>query len=455
MASDLAIRDRARQLVNQRSNGMERLEMIYRYLRDDPEDRRLGGIPAGAPADVIRLARISRVNLLKFVVNTRVQSMYVDGFQTPDSAENVAAWEIWQRNGLDARQIGIHRAALAYGASYTTVLPGTSVPVIRGYSPRQLTAWYADEGDDFPVEAIVKRRGGWRYIDDTHVVDFTVGAGNTWTKVRTAEHGARYEGEKVCPVVRYRDTIDLDDPVRGIVEPFIPLQDQVNITSFGLQVAQHYGAFRQRYIIGWLAASEQAALKMGASRLMTFEDDPEQIKVGEFGQTELRGYIESREASIRHLATVSQTPVHELLGQMINLSAEALEAARASHHAAGEENRTTMGESHELTLNLAAEMHGGTPNPEAAVVWRDTRIRSLREAAEGLGALAEKLGVPPRGLWHLIPNVPRHVLKRWEEMAERPSDIEEMTKLFERQANSTAPAAPPAPAPEVPVGANG
>lgn len=435
---------------------MERLELIYRYLRDDPDDRRLGGVPVGAPADVIRLARIARVNLLKFVVNSRVQAMYVDGFQTTDSPDNVEAWNTWQRNGLDARQIGIHRAALAYGAAYTTVLPGTTVPVIRGHSPRQLTAFYADDGDDFPVEAILKRRGGWRYIDEEKVYDFTVGTGNTWNLVREAAHGATYEGERVCPVVRYRDTDDLDDPVRGIVEPFIPLQDQINITSFGLQVAQHYGAFRQRYIIGWLAPSEQAALKMGASKLMTFEDDPETIKIGEFGQTELRGYIDSREATIRHLATVSQTPVHEILGQMINLSAEALEAARASHQAAVEENRTMMGESHELTLNLSAEMGGGSPDPEASAVWRDTRIRSLREAAEGLGALAEKLGVPPRALWPMIPNVAQHQLVQWAKLADDPKAIDEMITLLERQANSvnSTPAAPPAPAPEVPVGAD-
>lgn len=43
----------------------------------------------------------------------------------------------------------------------------------------------------------------------------------------------------------------------GIVEPLIDLQDQINITSFGLQVAQHYGAFRQRYILGWVAETEE------------------------------------------------------------------------------------------------------------------------------------------------------------------------------------------------------
>jgi len=237
------------------------------------------------------------------------------------------------------------------------------------------------------------------------------------------------------------------------VEPFFPLQDQVNITTFGLQVAQHYGAFRQRYVIGWLAETETQALRASAARLLNFEDSD--ITVGEFQQTELRGYIESREATIRHLATVSQTPVHELLGQFVNLSAEALEAARASHAAGVEENRIVAGESHEQLLNLAAEMIGADPDAAASVVWRDTRVRSLKEAAEALGALVEKLGVPPRELWHLIPGIPQHEVERWTVAASQADSMEQLTQLLDRQAGPSAPpvgAAPPAPAP-VPVAA--
>src|SRR5690606_36165663 len=127
------------------------------------------------------------------------------------------------------------------------------------------------------------------------------------------------------------------------------------VTTFQLLVAQHYGAFRQRLLIGWAADSEAAAFKAGASVVQTLDVDPSDVRVHEFAQNDLRMIIESREATIRHLATVSQTPVHELLGQLVNLSAEALEAARAGANAAAEENRTVIGEAHEQALNLAAE----------------------------------------------------------------------------------------------------
>jgi hypothetical protein len=385
---------------------------------------------------VKRLARISRVNLLRYVVTARVQAMFVDGFQTPERADNLEVWEAWQRNQLDARQIGVHRAALKYGAGYAVVLPGEPVPVIRGVSPRQITVGYGDD-DEWPRAALEQRRGKrWRLIDEEAVYDLAGGEdGSKLTLEGTPRaHGATWDGEAVTPVVRFRDTDDLDEPVRGIVEPLIDLQDQVNVTTFGLQVAQHYGAFRQRYVIGWLAKSEEAALKTAASRLMMFEDASDDVKVGEFGQTDLRGYIESREATVRHLATVSQTPVHELMGQFVNLSAEALEAARASHQAALDENRTMSGESWEQVLNLAGELMGKPVEPAASVVWRDTRVRSLSDAAAAFGLLVEKLGVPPRALWSRIPGVAQHEVAQWEALAEEGDSFEKLAALLDRQA---------------------
>ena len=40
-------------------------------------------------------------------------------------------------------------------------------------------------------------------------------------------------------------------------------------------VAQHFTAFRQRYIMGWLAPTETEKVKASASRLLTFEDPDE------------------------------------------------------------------------------------------------------------------------------------------------------------------------------------
>lgn len=416
-----AEKERLDSLLHYRTHGVEPAGVMSRV--------QIMGMPQGVPEEVRTLALKSRVNLLRFVVATRVQDMYVDGFQTDTTPDNVPAWNIWQANQLDARQIGIHRAALTFGASYAVVLPGKPTPVIRGVSPRDMTVLYGDD-DVWPKAALWKLDGKrWRLLDDKYVWEMSGDEGESLEAMACFEHGAG-----CCPVIRFRETIDLDVPCEGVVAPLTDLQDQINITSFGLHVAQHYGAFRQRYILGWLADSEAEALKTGASRLMMFEDNPQDIQVGEFQQTELRGYIESREASIRHLATISQTPVHELMGQFVNLSAEALQAARASHQASVEENRIAAGESWEQVLRLASKLDGQEVEASASVKWRDTTMRTLTEVATALGIMVEKLGVPPKALWDRIPGVSQHELEQWKATAEEPGAFDDLMAALDKHA---------------------
>jgi hypothetical protein len=436
LSPDEAI-EQARLLLEMRDKEKDRLDRIHEYLRSDElsgggrRSRAMHWLPNDTPEDLLRLAVISRVNVLKFVVNARVQAMYVDGYRGAREADDAPAWEIWQRNRFDARQIGVHRAALSFGAAYVTVLPGDPVPVMRGASPRMMTVAYGDD-DDWPELALERRRGKrLRLLDAEAVYTLAHDADDSdrILHVRTDLHDAG-----VTPVVRYRETDDLDAEVTGIVEGLIPLQDQINVTTFGLQVAQHFGAFRQRYIIGWLAESEEQKLKASASKLWTFEDSPSDISIDEFEQTDLKGYIDSREATLRHLSTISQTPAHELLGQLVNLSAEALAAAEAAHRRAVTENETVIGESHEQSLNLAGRLLGIEEVPDAEVRWRDTESRSLAATVDALGKLTQMLGVPPQELWEKIPGATQQEVERWRAAAAEGDAFANLTNLLERQA---------------------
>lgn len=435
--------ERFEEIRGSRDREQTRLDRIRSYMRDDLE-RRLQGLPSGVPQEVHRLARLSRVNLLKFVVNSRVQSMYVDGYRAPGlrvDGEANPIWEVWQANGFDARQIGVHRAALAYGASYVTVLPGDPVPVIRGASPRHLTALY-DDDDVWPVWALEKRRPAsgelWRFWDNEAVYWIRVPKDSDRPEVTTVEiHNAKWNGKPIVPIVRYRDTVDLDDPVVGAVEPLIPLQDQINVTTFGLQVAQHFTAFKLRYIIGWTAEDEAQAIRVAADKLMMFED--ENVKVGELSETNLSGYIESRKSTIEQLATISQTPAHELLGQLINLSAEALAAAEASARRAITENQTVLGESHEQVLGLVGQLMDDTePDPLAYVRWRDTEARSLSQLVDALGKAVTMLGIPPQELWDRVADamgVSQQELEQWKRGAESGDAFAQLEQFLDRQSN--------------------
>jgi hypothetical protein len=255
----------------------------------------------------------------------------------------------------------------------------------------------------------------------------------------------------VTPVVRYLDEDDLDaedevddesggdcDVTRGQVVPLMPIQDQIDLTTFDLHIAQHFGAFKQRYIIGWVAENEREAIKTAASTIMTFDDNPEDVKIGEFAQTSLDGYIKSREASLRHGASLSQTPVHELIGELVNLSAEALAAAEAGKDRKVDERKTLWGESHEQTFWLVGKLSGVTVPDDSQVVWRDTSARSFAATVDALGKLASLLGIPKQELWERVPGATQQDIARWKQAATQGDAFTALSDLLARQAASGA-----------------
>jgi hypothetical protein len=344
--------DLAGDLLKIRTAEMERLNRVYSYLRGGQP---LPAVPTGVPDEVRRLAKMSRVNMIRLVIDVPAQSLYVSGYKATGAEDDSPAWDTWQANQLDARQTGVHRAALAYGAAYVSVLPGDTSPVMRGFSPRKATCFYGSD-DLWPRYALETRprlgdKNVYRLFDDEAAYTFIEDTAGPRVIGAPQVHGLG-----VTPFVRFRNLLDLDDDQVGEVEPLMPLQDQIDFTTFGLLVAQHYQSFRQRYIIGWTADDETEKAKAGAARMLTFDDD--NVTIGEFGEVNLTGYLDSREATLQHLATISQTPPHHLLGKLVNLSAEALVAAESGQRRKIAEREITFGEAWEQALGLAARAGG-------------------------------------------------------------------------------------------------
>lgn len=428
-----------------KEKAVEQAELLYGFQRTEREKldkvrkywKGKQALPAvissSAPREVKTMGRIARVNVCDMIVDSYAQSLFVEGLRAGKrGGENLEPWTVWQANKFDREQTGVHRAALAYGTAYVVIAPGDSGSVLRGCSPRRLTTLYGED-PDWPVWALEAwGKNTFRLYDDAAVY-FLENSGGHFKWLDT-----KFHDKGVCPVVRFVDAVDLDaeddidealdQVILGQVAPMMDLQDQINLTSFNLLIAQHYTAFRQRYAVGWVPEDEAQKLKAAASQLWTFDKNPEDMTLGEFAETSLKGYIESRETALKYAATISQTPVHELVGQLINLSAEALAAAEAGKDRKVAERKVSFGESWEQVFGLVGEV------PEDAEVrWRDTSARAFGAIVDGIVKLSS-VGVPARGLWDMIPGVTDGDIQRWETLAKEGDALANLEAALSRQA---------------------
>lgn len=445
----------------------DRLDRIDKWYRWEHERVPL---PKRATPELYALANLSKVPWLSLVVTATAQSLYVDGFRSQlddpgaDELDPGSPWHVWQANAMDQRQIAVHRAALAYGYSFVSVLPGEDfmgnpMPVIRGISPRKMWAAFDDPAsDDWPLYALqvdVQRDKTYKLqlFDENHIYNLIVDDAHTNFEFV----GAEAHDLGLVPIVRYANELDLDGRTPGEVEPHIPLAARINKTSFDRMLTQHYSSWKIRTVAGMAEpdSEEEAVRKKLSLRQddLLVAEDPD-TKFGTLDETPLNGFIDAWRADIEALAAVTQTPTHELTGQLANLSAEALAAARAAHTQKVTERQKSFGKSHVQALRLAAMLHGNddyASDITGRVSWQDTEIRSISQAVDALGKAAQMLGVPVKALWGRIPGVERSDVEEWARMAMEGDPIMRMKLEMERQAKAvpapeTAPASSDEPA---------
>lgn len=426
----------------------ERLDRIDCWYRWKQEPIRL---PKKATAELKALAGLSQLPWLSLVVTTVAQCMYVDGYLSPLDPQDAAGepnrpWRTWNANQFDRRQIAVHRAALAYGYSFVKVLPGDSAAVLRGVSPRKMFAVFDDPAeDDWPRYAmqVDGHEGGSfsvRLYDDEAEHHLRVdSSGEDVEYIDYAAHGAG-----VCPVVRFANDLDLDGRTPGEVEPYIPAAARINKTAYDRLLTQHFASWKVRTVAGMAEPdSEETAnrkkLQLRQDDILVAEDPD--TKFGVLDETPLEGFIAAWRADIEALAAVTQTPTHALTGQLVNLSAEALAAARASLTQKVYQRQRAFGASHGQVLRLAAALEGDEAHAQdvmGRVTWQDMEIRSMSQAVDALGKAATMLDVPKEALWSRIPGVERSDVDEWRALRDQQDPMAQFQAELERQATEVA-----------------
>ena len=373
-------------------------------------------IPNDAPDVMYELARKAETNYLPLLVRTFRQALRVEGYLTrgPDEQN---PWRWWQSNRMDGRQVGLVDSTLKYGVAYARVaagdMPDGSVgPVTRLFTPRTLTAVYADpELDEWPLASVhVDGPNGEHLVltdeDTEYRFSLTAGsayAGRTFASV-SADLGSRSldyvedrphgAGLGYCPVVRYRDSLLLaGEEQLGVVEPLLVIQERIDETSFGQLVAQYFAAFKQRAVLGWVPESEAEELKAGAARIWYLDVDPAQVRIEELSETDLTRYIDSGKSARRDFASIGQIPVQSLgVDSISNISDATLAGLDKSKNERAGEIALALGEAHEQLLRAFAWVAGdeaAAADYEGEIRWAEREARTWAGQVDGLVKLVQ------------------------------------------------------------------
>lgn len=433
---------------------LERIDCWYRWKHEDIK------LPRTATRELRALVEMSKVPWLALIVSSISQCLYVDGYRSPlddlqaNDSEPSGPWKTWRANGMDQRQVAVHRAALAYGYSFVSVMPGEDEEgkrsVLRGVSPRRAYAVYTDPAEDEWPEYMLRvdsrgRDKGYivRLYDDTMILTFAMDSRASKPMfINAVPHGS-----SVCPFVRYANMLDLDGRCDGEVEPLIALAARINKTSYDRLLTQHFSSWKIRTVAGMAQPDTEEATNRQKLQLrqddLLVADDPD-TKFGVLDETPLDGFIASWRADIEALAAVSQTPTHALTGQLVNLSAEALAAARASLTQKITERQKMFGASHVQVLRLAASLEGNDAYANdmlSRVTWQDMEIRSFSQAMDALGKGAQMLQIPLPALWQRIPGVEKSDVDEWEQMLDAVDPVAKFAASLNRQIDPAGSAA--------------
>ena len=388
----------------------------------------------------------SGCNWAELVVNAVAERLKVVGFRFGSEADNAAAWTLWQASQMDSDSRLVHSDALVMGSSFALVQPDDDNPTgvsITAESPYQATVLY-EPGNRRRRVAGYKRFGAevnygmndWTWQTGTLQAGTVTEVLITPDWIVTWWPGAPMDEPELAPnpagVVGMVELVPQPrtlGPPRAELEPVTTIIDRINTTVFTRMVSSDYGAFRQVWATGVKIARDvikgadgtstvvvERPFDIGANRLLASEDPASRF--GSFAESTLTGYLASVEQDVVHLAAISRTPAHYLMGKMINLAADAIKAAEVGLVAKCEDRATHLGEGWEEVMRIALGLTGSAAaaNIEAETVWADFETRSEGQRVDALVKMAA-LGVPTPVLWQRWGATPQEV-EAWQAMRE-------------------------------------
>lgn len=431
MLTPLEWLDRLSKRLQARQAPVRKLEDYYRGKHPMP------ALQPEAQREFWRLLQQTTTNWMGLVVDATAERLRVTGFRFGDDPSgDQDAWQLWQGQNLDAASELAHTTAGACGEAYALVWAedGTDDGLQITVEHPLETIVEFDSTDHRRRLAALKR---WRdlatsteyatlYLPDavyrwerpqsSTLANVQAGGSDWKPRADSASEGPNPLG--VVPVVPLVNR-PLLQPYEGRseIEDVTAIQDRINATIFNRLLAAEFTAFRQRWVTGIEIPTDPETeqpiepFKHAVNRLWISED-PE-TKFGEFGETGLGPYIGAVEADVQHIAAITRTPPHYLLGQSGAFpSGESLKSTETGLVAKVKRRQQHFGEAWEEVIRLAFAVIGDPRSKadDAETLWADPESRTEGEHVDALLKLSA-LGVPQQQLWEDAGYSPQQIAR--------------------------------------------
>lgn len=434
----------------------------------------IGWMPKKYRPEYGAIEAVSRTPWGQLLVETYARDLLIEGYLNEDGKQSPLWAAAWQRNRMDRRQVALMMDVLRYGRAVTLSLPGVhpltgeSMPVVSTFSPRSAIAVYSEASAEYPEYALMVDREGskfrYRVVDDDAVYTWLSGEAITQLSERaladpvlSAPGGYDLvskvrHGLGVCPVVEFSIQYDADGRVAGLVEPIVSVLARLNQTVQNRMMVEQYGAHQVRTATGMAPPEEDATDGMTDTEIEAYRaarkvamsvDDMlvggEGVTFGTLSGSPLQPFLDAERADIQALSGVGKIPPHYLLGQISNLSAEALVAAEQSKNGQLAMLRLQLADCLESLFRLWGHISGDAMEAAATssqVRWRNDGSRSMAQTIDALVKLAS-IDVPLEMLLEMIPGWSDQDVARAVDLIASPDSLQ--AALDELAASSTQP----------------
>ena len=355
----------------------------------------------------------ARTNFCEMVVKADVHRQRVIGINNANGDEDQQAWGWWQANKMDSKQKQLYRAALSQSLAYIIVGPHpkeSTRPLITVEHPREVIVEtdpatgeraaaakiYYDDIDKVARATVYLDNVRYRYVTEKRGPLSPPMTSAAWTLVEAIEHTLG------IPVVEFANPCDLGEEPRAAFAVAIDVQDRINMGVLDRMTAARYSAFRQKYVTGHKFSKitdPETGLQVIQQPFVpgpgnVWASEGESTKFGEFGATELTGYLKLHESDIRDFLVMTSTPAYYVASQIINIAADTVTALDANHNAKIAEEQDEWGEGFEEVFGLCGKVAGSEVDYSASEVrWADPRSLNPAIIAD-MGIKKKAIGYP-------------------------------------------------------------